>query len=627
MADTMKNSLMKVGTAHTTPLCRPWDREDLMRRLTTFKSMTWFGKPKVVSAVNCARRGWVNVDADTIACESCGSRIFFSTPVTWTHHQVEKAASVFSLKLDNGHKLLCPWIDNVCEESLAQFPPKPAHTLVNDYKKRLSTLMNLSALPVISSSAISYLGCSQLEAFLKASPVEGSCNGSSDTSPEELPENELEFGLYYQALKLISLCGWELRPLPYTVDCKNLQLESSKNVSVSGTSLLVSTAHSSNSIFSASHGSENKEENEAMVASGGEQCHPNSSVLECKLCGASVGLWAFSTVLRPLELLRVVGDTDVSFQQISSHTGTVSGTHSLGIITNAKGSQYAMNIASTSASSERLPISKSTIAGGPPPAEQKFKAMISLPIVGRSLRARISSDLEYTSVKKSSEGDKDPGSITLTEQCVQPQVSHDKGHDDATRNYLPSSSNNDINGQELVGSKEQESTVSTSFQMGDLSPSTRDVDISGKNGEAIENDALVASETISQEKCFLTSSNCSRQVCDMTGVGAEVQPITTDALQQKEKNVQKLPLYNSMEFDPIRQHKCFCPWMASSGTAVPGWRQTLSVLERLKSPGAQSTKSTSHSIIEVDDPVTSVRKLFNSPSPKRMKLAHDSSSS
>lgn len=29
------------------PLCRPWDRSDLLRRLATFKSMTWFGKPKV----------------------------------------------------------------------------------------------------------------------------------------------------------------------------------------------------------------------------------------------------------------------------------------------------------------------------------------------------------------------------------------------------------------------------------------------------------------------------------------------------------------------------------------------------------------------------------------------------
>jgi hypothetical protein len=29
------------------PPCRPWDRADLMRRLGTFKAMTWFAKPKV----------------------------------------------------------------------------------------------------------------------------------------------------------------------------------------------------------------------------------------------------------------------------------------------------------------------------------------------------------------------------------------------------------------------------------------------------------------------------------------------------------------------------------------------------------------------------------------------------
>lgn len=29
------------------PPCRPWDRSDLMRRLASFKAMTWFAKPKV----------------------------------------------------------------------------------------------------------------------------------------------------------------------------------------------------------------------------------------------------------------------------------------------------------------------------------------------------------------------------------------------------------------------------------------------------------------------------------------------------------------------------------------------------------------------------------------------------
>lgn len=42
---------------------------------------------QVVSAINCARRGWINVDTDIIACESCGARLFFSTPSSWNQQQ------------------------------------------------------------------------------------------------------------------------------------------------------------------------------------------------------------------------------------------------------------------------------------------------------------------------------------------------------------------------------------------------------------------------------------------------------------------------------------------------------------------------------------------------------------
>lgn len=43
-------------------LCRPWDRADFMRRLATFKSISWFAKPKVLSGCPCS-----------IFCFTCGS--------------------------------------------------------------------------------------------------------------------------------------------------------------------------------------------------------------------------------------------------------------------------------------------------------------------------------------------------------------------------------------------------------------------------------------------------------------------------------------------------------------------------------------------------------------------------
>ncbi|KAK6148672.1 hypothetical protein DH2020_019584 [Rehmannia glutinosa] len=87
MIGESRSSLLGSATSAQAPLCRPWDRDDLFRRLSTFKSMTWFAKPQVVSPLECARRGWVNVDMDTIACASCDARLLFSTPSSWTQQQ------------------------------------------------------------------------------------------------------------------------------------------------------------------------------------------------------------------------------------------------------------------------------------------------------------------------------------------------------------------------------------------------------------------------------------------------------------------------------------------------------------------------------------------------------------
>lgn len=94
------------------------------------------------------------------------SYVFILKPYSLT--AVEKAAAVFSLKLDNGHKLLCPWIDNACDEALALFPPTPPTALVESYNERSSALLHLSALPIISSSAIDYMKMKSphLEEFL-----------------------------------------------------------------------------------------------------------------------------------------------------------------------------------------------------------------------------------------------------------------------------------------------------------------------------------------------------------------------------------------------------------------------------------------------------------------------------
>ncbi|TXG51525.1 hypothetical protein EZV62_024049 [Acer yangbiense] len=717
------NVMEKSQHSSEAPMCRPWDRGDLMRRLATFKSMTWFAKPKVVSAVNCARRGWVNVDTDIIACESCGA--------------LEKAALVFSLKLDNGHKLLCPWIDNACDETLAQFPPTPPPVLVDKFRERSSTLLQLLALPVISSSAIECMRIPQLEEFLKQSSTLEYGNDFLSPSQSDSLDNECEdqsAKLYFQAHNLISLCGWEPRSLPYVVECKD-------------------TAGS----------------NEIVEATGNSGAH-KAVVLDCRLCGASVGLWAFSTVPCPLEIFRFEGYSEVS-------GGKNAGTHaSSNVAPLCKESSSGLNL---------------TIAGGPPPTKQSFKATISLPVVGRTLRARFSNDSDFRgctydnheeirsaamnknlsldgiecaehnlsghvvqtidmSSLKSKQNEHGLSSSISEDQS--PCLNHNVGEkgDTPENNIHVPTEGRSVTG--LVPSSEtgthcsltQNATGTTQkpglSQSNGLPENAANVELinsadwrivcSGVRGPSIttpDSNFTIGNEECSQNgrSLMVTSDNAvmarspdpmhfgfdlKKQLDRLEGEGRidedllrERRLIKTkleefilkeeimDAnfyegfvaneigvfrtlywrpfgnrlrklmlmqkaieLRQmedknkianlldvvkafsllyrlkinfsKKKDLKQLPEDNSMKFDPIMQHRHFCPWIVSTGSGPPGWQQTLSALQRKRdrSHPSPTNSRASASIIKVDDPIASVRKLFSSPVTKRMKTSHGS---
>ncbi|VVA21409.1 PREDICTED: IAP 1 [Prunus dulcis] len=587
------------------PLCRPWDRGDLMRRVATFKSMTWFAKPKVVSAINCARRGWINVDTDIIACESCGARLFFSTPSSWNQQQVEKAALVFSLKLDNGHKILCPWIDNTCDEILAEFPPTPPPVLVDKFRERCSALLQLSVLPVISSSAIQYMKSPQLEQFLGQSSMFYG-NGSGDIARTEHSDNEGSADsakLYYQAQKLISLCGWEPRSLPYVVDSENRLNHSVMKANISSSSHSATNGQNPSINVHSTRNDELVEVERNASTSSSIQSEPNSVVLDCKLCGASVGLWAFSTVPRPLEFFRLVGYAEVHSE---SHPGTPDSS-TKNHLDNRVDTVGAGSDGAT-LSKERFSNLNLTIAGGPPPTKQNFKATISLPVIGRNLRARFSYDSEFRD------------SMSVSQEVMQSDSQMDKG---------------DKHDRENAGNVGLENSEVRDPR------TASDANITYENGETDKNDSLVM---VSSEGKLLQSGivvdgsekQDSPSVPSNLEDNADVNSSITDAQPtsncEGSENRVLIPINNelvacssgkdlthvlpgcTMEFDPIRQHRYFCPWIVSAGNGAPGWKQTLSALQRQEG-GSPSSKS----IIKVDDPVTSIRNLFTSPPPKRMK--------
>ncbi|KAK4361964.1 hypothetical protein RND71_017205 [Anisodus tanguticus] len=305
------------------------------------------------------------------------------------------------LKLDSGHKLLCPWIDNVCDEKLADFPPTATAVVVDQYKMRNSILSQLAALPVISSKAIDFLRSPQLEQFLQESlTVER--DEPMQTPQEEDTRNEPTSLTYNQAQKLISLCGWELCRLPYLVDTKDQLNQSSKDVNLSDKSILSGKSQTITVYSSCTDKTSESKPDDDSQASEEAIINPNSALC----CGACIGLWEFSLVSRPLEFLRVSGYTQVNNDHISHTDG---GKNLLSGNSDLDESREHVDHIATSGNPmlDRRPANLSlTIAGGPPPATHNYRAKISLPIIGWNLRAWFIAEFELKDdlVTKSSSG-------------------------------------------------------------------------------------------------------------------------------------------------------------------------------------------------------------------------------
>lgn len=67
----------------------------------------------------------------------------------------------FSKKLDEGHKVNCPWRGNSCAESLVQFPPTPPSALIGGFKDRCDGLLQFPSLPIVAVSAIEQMRISR----------------------------------------------------------------------------------------------------------------------------------------------------------------------------------------------------------------------------------------------------------------------------------------------------------------------------------------------------------------------------------------------------------------------------------------------------------------------------------
>ncbi|KAI4964131.1 hypothetical protein ZWY2020_006998 [Hordeum vulgare] len=605
------------------PSCRPWNRRDLVRRLSSFKAMTWFkaqGTPsltlRVVSPVNCARRGWTNVEPDIITCEACGARLLFTSPSSWTPQQVEKAASVFSLKLDTGHKLLCPWIDNICDESLC-----------------FSSLLRLSSLPRISLSSLDIMRkrSPQLEQFLlepfsSSVVLKGGFMLTEDSTIRDLDGTFQDAGIYYEALKIISLCGWEPRLLHYAVDCAT-----KSHPDASSTSIFAQPEQMNNKLEDRVVIYSHKEVDDSPAipdANQGDQHYdPSSVVLDCQFCGACVALWRFSLVERPLQLFKLVSDSNTQDEQNNGHANLVSG------VEPSKSANVGFNF---------------TIAGGPPPTRQSFRPRVSFPVVSRHLKA----DLNSHGKSFSSGSDRDIVSIALhASGPMKRKRSMDKLHMlegvNTTSNDVDTLAKGVHQDHEGDNSEKQIANLGVStdeIQGCSLSNTTKDTnmeEVSNREPESgVATSRSITSTNLKLDQHgidpkFSPVEDTREPTNDRNSVQTHTnmsKPVEVGTIKKSSTNMEKgvqpagkkQGLYDQMnEFDPIKQHRTFCPWISPDDSdALPGWRLTLSALlaQDKRGDGVSELETKLSLLNEEDDPVTSVRKLFMTPPSKKPRM-------
>ncbi|KAL1541736.1 hypothetical protein AAHA92_25920 [Salvia divinorum] len=439
---------------------------------------------------------------------------------------------VFSLKLEGGHNLLCS------AEELAQFPILPRASLTEDYKMRFLSLSQLVALPVTAPMAIDDLRNSQLAQFL---------SGSSSLGCHVQPLRQNLQGMYLKQL---------LPSCTIRVDFKDGQNDSIKDANVT----ITTGQKPKDNIQSSSEGTNPSSE---------LQVDPSSVVLDCQLCGASVGLWAFSTIPRPLEYIRFVGLTEVIDKSMAAHghdeACAQEGSSDNQICTGSRGG--VVNTGSSASTSSGF-----TIAGGPPPASLNYGATISLPIVGQNLRARLSmktGNNDYLDVQRASQ----------------------------------------VEDQALVQQSETVRTEETFVTIETNAISDKPLEVPESVPEGSNLNLTVTVEGFNLAVAGDISSSTPEDITSPRNTGASQSPIPMIFST-------RVCFNKPTEFDPIKQHRHFCPWTVASGKSAPGWLQTLSALEENK----ELSNVHSSRLIEVDDPVESVRTLFTSPVNKRAKI-------
>ncbi|KAG0057839.1 hypothetical protein BGZ83_000026 [Gryganskiella cystojenkinii] len=126
----------------------PWSREQFHERLETFKPSTWFDKPKLVNAIECAKRGWVNTADDRLDCfGGCGGIVIVRVDQHRTENgEGDKREDEEEVQEDMDIDMIA---DSDSEDSIYKFPVYSQSQAKRDFVERAQQLEPMADNPLV----------------------------------------------------------------------------------------------------------------------------------------------------------------------------------------------------------------------------------------------------------------------------------------------------------------------------------------------------------------------------------------------------------------------------------------------------------------------------------------------
>ncbi|RNA40915.1 nuclear-interacting partner of ALK [Brachionus plicatilis] len=177
-----------------------------IQRLKTFQLHKWFAKPVEFSPIECARRGWFNLNKDTLKCEICSKILYHHSQSALTTVKMAKFSSpkydekctTNPTSLAEKHDNFCPWRAYKIPDRFILIDSYDEEKLNENFIERFQTFSKCALLPCLDEQLFQLI----------------------DKNDINYSNRSVESKVSYEIKYVLSCCGWTYNEQKNILNCE-----------------------------------------------------------------------------------------------------------------------------------------------------------------------------------------------------------------------------------------------------------------------------------------------------------------------------------------------------------------------------------------------------------------------